>query len=234
MGMKRYSPAFFYMYRFLLRIILPLYLRFSYRFKNPVPLGSKIIVGNHPMVWDVFPGIVMFKNDIIHTLIEDQIWSFPLVGLILSLTNQVKMIRGVESVKSLRESLYWLKRGHSLVVAPEGERTSVSETRQATRGIVWLAEKAQVPLIPVGLWISDEDLFTKQVRYHFRNRSYTVESFFPRFRGRYLLLVGEAIRLDEYYRKRLSSKRRQEIADYVLNAIYELRDEAKQICEKRG
>jgi 1-acyl-sn-glycerol-3-phosphate acyltransferase len=234
MGMKHYSPAFFNMYRFLLRIILPLYLRFSYRFKKPVPLGSKIIVGNHPMVWDVFPSIVMFKNDIIHTLIEDQIWSFPLVRLILSLTNQVKMIRGVESVNSLRESLYWLKRGHSLVVAPEGERTSVSETRQATRGIVWLAEKAQVPLIPVGLWISDEDLFTKQVRYHFRNRSYTVESFFPRFRGRYLLLVGEAIRLDQYYRKRLSSKRRQEIADYVLNAIYELRDEAKQICEKRG
>ena len=232
--MKRYSPAFFYMYRFLLRIILPLYLRFSYRFKKPAPLGSKIIVGNHPMVWDVFPGIVMFKNDIIHTLIEDQIWSFPLVRWVLSLTNQVKMIRGVESVKSLRESLYWLKRGHSLVVAPEGERTSVSETRQATRGIVWLAEKAQVPLIPVGLWISEEDLFTKQVRYHFRNRSYTVESFFPRFRGRYLLLVGEAIRLDQYYRKRLSSKRRQEIADYVLNAIYELRDEAKQSCEKRG
>jgi 1-acyl-sn-glycerol-3-phosphate acyltransferase len=183
------------------------------------------------MVWDVFPGIIMFKNDIIHTLIEDQIWSFPLVRLILSLTNQVKMNRGVESVQSLRESLYWLKRGHSLVVAPEGERTSVSDTRQATRGTVWLAEKARVPLIPVGLWISDEDLFTKQVRYHFGNRSYTVESFFPRFRARYFLLVGEAIRLDEYYGKQLSSKRRQEIADDVLNAIYRLRDEAKRICE---
>jgi 1-acyl-sn-glycerol-3-phosphate acyltransferase len=234
MEMKHHSPAFFYMYRFLLRIILPLYLRFGYQFKKPVPSGPKIIVGNHPMVWDVFPGIVMFKNDIIHTLIEDQIWSFSVVGLVLSLTNQVKMIRGVKSVQSLRESLYWLKRGHSLVVAPEGERTSVRDTRQATRGIVWLAEKTRVPLIPVGIWISDEDLFTKDVRYHFKNRSYTVESFFPRFRGRYFLLVGEAIRIDRQTRERLSLKRRQEIADHVLNTVYDLRDEARRISEKRG
>lgn len=234
MGMKRYSPAYYYMFRFLLRIVLPLYLRFSYRFKRPAPSGPKIIVGNHPMVWDVFPGIVIFRNEIIHTLIEDQIWSLPLVRLILSRTNQVKMIRGVESVQSLRESLYWLRRGHSLVVAPEGERTSVSDTRQATRGIVWLAEKARVPLIPTGLWISDQDLFTKQVRYHFKNRSYTVESFFPRFKGRYFLLVGEAIRIDHHPGKRITLKKRQEIADYVLDTIYNLKNQARRICEKQG
>jgi hypothetical protein len=125
----------------------------------------------------------MFKNDILHTLIEDQIWSFPLVRLALSLTNQVKMNRGVGSIQSLRESLAWLKLGHSLVVAPEGERTSVIETREATRGIVWLAAKAKVPLVPVGVWISEEDLYTKKVRYHFQNRSYTVESFSPAFEG---------------------------------------------------
>jgi 1-acyl-sn-glycerol-3-phosphate acyltransferase len=175
-------------------------------------MGPKIIVGNHPMVWDVFPCIVMVK-------------------LILSLTNQVKMNRGVESMQSLRESLAWLKSGDSLVVGPEGERTSVTETREATRGIVWLAVKAKVPLIPIGVWISEEDLYPKEVRYHFKNRSYTIESYFPRFRGRYFLLVGEEIKLDRYYGKRMSPKERQEIADTVLDTIYQLRAEAKQICE---
>jgi len=230
--MKRHSPAFYYLYRFFLGILLPLYFRFRYRFKKPYPPGPKIIVGNHPMVWDVFPCIVMFKNDILHTLIEDQIWSFPLVRLALSLTNQVKMNRGVGSIQSLRESLAWLKLGHSLVVAPEGERTSVIETREATRGIVWLAAKAKVPLVPVGVWISEEDLYTKKVRYHFQDRSYTVESFFPRFRGRYFLLVGEEIRVDQYYGKRLSPKDRQKIADRVLDTVYQLREELKATCEK--
>lgn len=186
------------------------------------------------MVWDVFPPIVMCKNDIIHTLIEDQIWSFPLARLILSRTNQIKMNRGVESIQSLRESLEWLKRGQSIMMAPEGERTSVSETREATRGIVWLALKARVPLIPGGLYIAEEDLIMRKVRYHFKNRSYTVDSFFPRFRGRYFILAGEEIRLDRYYGRRLSLQERQEIADSVLESIYQLRDEAKRICEKRG
>lgn len=231
--MKDHSPAFYRIYRFLLSLALPLYLRFGYRLKTPTPPGPKIIVGNHPMVWDVFPSVVIFKKDFVHHLIEDQIWSLPLTRLILTLTNQIKMNRGVKSMQSMRESLYWLKRGQSLVVAPEGERTSVSDTRQATRGIVWLAERARVPLIPAGLWISDEDLVTSQVRYHFKNRSYTVESFFPRFRGRYFLLFGEPIPLDQYYGKRLTTKKRQEIADRVLDEIYKLRDEARRICEKR-
>jgi 1-acyl-sn-glycerol-3-phosphate acyltransferase len=215
-----------------LKIVLSIYVRFGFKLKKPVPPGAKIIVGNHPTVWDVFPSIVLFKRDVIHTLIEDQIWSFPLVRLILTLTNQVKMNRGVKSMQSLREALAWLKRGHSLVVAAEGERTSVSETRQATRGIVWLAVHAKVPLIPTGLWISDEDLYTKNVRYHFQGRSYTVESFFPRFRGKYFWVFGEAVSLKQYYGKRLSPKQRQEIADSVLNTIYRLKEEAKRICEK--
>jgi 1-acyl-sn-glycerol-3-phosphate acyltransferase len=230
--MKSHSPAFYHIYRILLKIVLSVYLRFGFKLKKPVPPGPKIFVGNHPTVWDVFPTIVLFKRDVIHTLIEDQIWSFPLARLILTLTNQVKMNRGVESMQSLREALAWLKRGHSLVVAAEGERTSVSERRQATRGIIWLAVHAKVPLIPVGLWISDDDLDTKNVRYHFRGRSYTVESFFPRFRGRYFWVFGEAVSLDQYYGKRLSPKQRQEIADSVLNTIYRLKEEAKRICEK--
>jgi hypothetical protein len=92
--------------------------------------------------------------------------------------------------------------------------------------------KAKVPVIPVGIWISEEDLYTKKVRYHFKNKSYTVESFFPHFRGKYFVLVGEEIRLDQYYGKRLSSRKRQEIADRVLAAIYQLRKEAKRTCEK--
>jgi 1-acyl-sn-glycerol-3-phosphate acyltransferase len=230
--MKSYSPAFYQLYRILLTVIMAVYLRFGWMFKKPTPGGPKIIVGNHPTVWDVFPSIVIFKKDLIHTLIEDQIWSFPLVRLILKFTNQVKMNRGVESIQSLREALHWLNRGHSLVVAPEGERTSVNDTRQATRGIVWLAVRAQVPLVPAGLYISEKDLYTKDVRYHFKGQRYTVESYFPRFRARYFLLFGEAIRLEQYYGKRLSSRDRQEIADEVLDTIYALRDEAKQICEK--
>jgi 1-acyl-sn-glycerol-3-phosphate acyltransferase len=230
--MKRHSPAFYQIYRILLKLLLAVYLRFGYKLKKTIPPGPKIFVGNHPTVWDVFPTIVLFKRDIIHTLIEDQIWSFPLVRLILSLTNQVKMNHGVESMQSLREALYWLNRGHSLVVAAEGERTSVSETRHAARGIVWLAVHAKVPLVPVGLWISDQDLYTKDVRYHFKGRSYTVESFFPRFRGKFFWLFGEAISLDQYYGKRLSPKQRQEIADSVLDNIYRLKEETKRICKK--
>jgi hypothetical protein len=72
----------------------------------------------------------------------------------------------------------------------------------------------------------------KKVRYHHKNRSYTVDSYFPRFRGKYCWVIGETIQLDRYYGKHASPRERQEIADSLLETIYELKEEARRLCER--
>ncbi len=229
--MTRYPSIFFKIYRLLLRAFLPYYLDLRVKIKKPLPAGPKIYAGNHPTVWDVFPPVVAFKHDIIHTLIEEQIWSLPLMNFFLTITNHVEVYRGVKSVKSIKNALRWLARGQALVIAPEGERTAVSDKRSATRGIVRLAVKARVPIVPAGVWIADKDLYMKKVMYHYKNQRYTVDSYFPRFGARYTLVVGKAIHLDEYFGQRLSLATREELADMVMDTIYELKEEAKKLCE---
>ena len=99
---------------------------------------------------------------------------------------------------------------------------------------MWLAIKARVPLVPSGVWIADRDLFMTRVPYRHGGRRYTVDSYFPRFRARYVAVIGEPIYLDRYYDRRITAEERQALADRVLETIYRLREEARRLALRAG
>jgi 1-acyl-sn-glycerol-3-phosphate acyltransferase len=230
-GMKAFPRFIYHFFRCFLSGFLPAFLDLRYRIQEPFPPGPKIFAGNHPTAWDVFPPIMVCKKAVLHALIEEQIWSLPGLGLIMKITNQVRMYRGVQSAASMRDAVAWLRRGESLLMAPEGERTDVRESRSATQGVIRLALAGGASIIPGGVWVPVEDTLMKPVKYHYKGKKYSIDSYFPRFRGKYAMVYGKAVHLDEYFGKKIGHQKRQELADMVLEKIYEYRGEARRLCE---
>ena len=230
-SMRRFPRFISLIYRFLLRIYISFVLNLRYEFQEIIAPGPKVIAGNHPTVYDAMAPLVAFRKDVIHTLIEEQIWSLPFMGFLMKITNQVKVYRGVQSVRSIREATEWLKSGDALLMAPEGERTPVGETRAATQGAIRLAIAGRAPIVPFGIWVSAKDTRVKPVDYHYKGNRYTVNSYFPRFRAKYAMVFGKPIHLNEYFGKRLGHQDRQMLADMLQERIYVLRKEAQHLCE---
>jgi 1-acyl-sn-glycerol-3-phosphate acyltransferase len=229
--LKAFPRFIYHLFRYFLSGYLHATLDMRYRIEEPFPPGPKIFAGNHPTAWDVFPPVVVCGKVALHALIEEQIWSLPGVGFIMKITNQVRMYRGVQSVRSIREAAEWLRRGESLLMAPEGERTDVRESRIATQGIIRLALAGKACIVPGGVWVPPEDTRMKPVKYNYKGQKYSVDSYFPRFRAKYAMVYGKAVHLNEYFGKKIGHQKRQELADLILRKIYQYKEEARRLCE---
>nr|MDJ0522433.1 lysophospholipid acyltransferase family protein [Planctomycetota bacterium] len=71
-------------------------------------------------------------------------WFFRLVAA-------VSIGRGRQGRKGLRRAMALVRRGHAIVVFPEGRLTTDGRLNRAQRGIGRLARKLQAPVIPVGI-----------------------------------------------------------------------------------
>jgi 1-acyl-sn-glycerol-3-phosphate acyltransferase len=225
--MKLYPRVFAEIFRVLLSAFLHLFLDIRFGTKAGIPPGAKVFAVNHPTVWDAFPILTFVRKEVVHTLVEEQIWSFFLPRLIFRLANQVVLYRGEESSRTIEDALFLLRRGESILIAPEGERTAPGSDVRARRGVVRLALDGRAMIVPVGVWIDEKDIVMRPVRYRHGGREYTVDSYFPRFRARYGVLFGEPIRLDRHFGRELSREQFQMLARRVLERTYELAQEAR-------
>jgi 1-acyl-sn-glycerol-3-phosphate acyltransferase len=188
---------------------------------------------NHPTVWDAFPILSYVTSTIVHTLVEEQVWSFLLPRIIFTLSNQIVLYRDQRSEKTIEDALYVLSKGESVLIAPEGERTDPSIKARARRGVARLAIAGRATVIPVGAWISPNDIIKKKVRYNYRKTKYAVDSFFPRFRSNYGFVIGKPMYLDTFFDRELTLEEYQEISTKILDRIYNLSAKAKNLFEKQ-
>lgn len=224
-----YPAVFGFTLRFFLRAFIRLYLKIRYRVEEDLPPGPKVIAVNHPTVWDAFPILAFVTSTFVHTLVEEQVWSFFVPRIIFRLGNQIVLYRSDKSQKTIEDALFVLSKGESVLIAPEGERTDPSVTVRARRGVARLALTGHATVIPVGVWISPEDIITKKVRYNYQNKKYTVDSFFPRFRSNYGLVIGKPMYLDTFFDRDLTHDEYQEISTNILERIYKLSEKAKNL-----
>ena len=226
--MKLHNKAAYNFFKFLLKIFMFTVLNFKYKIKN-YRKGPKIYAINHPTEYDAFPVFVLAK-DYVHTLIEENVWSFFIPRTIFKLTDQIKIIRGENSHITIEESIKRLKNGESLLIAPEGKRLFKGERVRAKKGVIRLAIAAKVPIIPVGAYIDDNDILIKSIE--FKKLGYNQEFYKPKFKANYGVVFGEPIYFDEYFEKDISKEEMQNLANYVLDKIYELKNEAKLLFKK--
>lgn len=119
---------------------------------SPLPRGAKIIAANHPSTTDpFFVAWVMRQQSFI--LIKDTLFKVPVLGNYLRSSGhiEVKAGSGQEAVDAAVEHL---KRGHNIIIFPEGEISPLSGGFHPARsGVGRIALASGAPVIPVGVYL---------------------------------------------------------------------------------
>ena len=82
---------------------------------------------------------------------KDSMWKYRWFGWILSALGAIPVERGTADREALRRSVAVLEGGDPLVLFPEGERKSGPTVQPMFDGAVYVALKAGVPIVPVGI-----------------------------------------------------------------------------------
>ncbi len=82
---------------------------------------------------------------------KDTIWKFGPIGWIISALGAFPVSRGTADREALRRCVAVLEAGEPLVLFPEGTRPSGPVVRPLFDGATYVAAKAGVPIIPVGI-----------------------------------------------------------------------------------
>jgi 1-acyl-sn-glycerol-3-phosphate acyltransferase len=84
-------------------------------------------------------------------LVKGEVWRVKAVGILLEMLGAFPVQRGAADRDALRRALEVLKAGEPLVVFPEGTRGFGSKVPKIQEGAAYLALRAGVPVLPVGM-----------------------------------------------------------------------------------
>ena len=115
-----------------------------------IPQQTCIVMSNHQSTWEtlaigtIFPPLIW--------VVKKELLFIPVFGWGLALTHPIALNRkaGRKAVDQLVEKgIKKLKKGHWILIFPEGTRTPPGTKRKFKIGGALLAEKSAVPIIPV-------------------------------------------------------------------------------------
>ena len=117
--------------------------------------GPYIIVANHmskadpPLLFLAFPPMRL-------RFFAGEKWEkHPLFGPIMKWVGAIYINRGEVDRRALRQALQALENDSIFGLAPEGQRSRVQRLIKAKDGAAYLASRARVPILPVGLTNTD-------------------------------------------------------------------------------
>ena len=118
--------------------------------ENVPPPGAYIVAMNHLATYDP-PMLLAFWPHPPEALGASTQFERPGMGHVLRWYGTVPVHRGEFDRTVLEKALAILKANCPLVIAPEGGRTHKPGMREAKPGVAYLALKANVPIVPVGI-----------------------------------------------------------------------------------
>jgi 1-acyl-sn-glycerol-3-phosphate acyltransferase len=154
--------------RFIMRVIIRLIAHVEVTdLENMPKTGAYIAVSNHLGRLDaLLPYRFSDRLDII-MLIAEKYYENPIFRYLGKQLDGVFIDRFNADVGALREAFSRLKRGGMLAMAPEGTRSPTEGLIEGKPGSGYMAAKAGVPIVPVGI-TGTEDRLVKQQLLHFR------------------------------------------------------------------
>lgn len=109
-------------------------------FENPA-----IIVCNHQSVLDIL--LVLMLNNKLILLTNDWVWNSPFFGKVVQYAQFYPVSTGIEKIiPNLADKV---KDGYSIVVFPEGTRSTDSRVHRFHKGAFYIAEKLNLDILPI-------------------------------------------------------------------------------------
>lgn len=84
-------------------------------------------------------------------LAKDSLWKSDLLGKLVTALGGFPVARGTADREALRRCIEVLEGGEPLVLFPEGERKSGPVVQELFDGAAYVASKAGVPIVPIGI-----------------------------------------------------------------------------------
>jgi len=135
--------------RFIIKNLLRIYIRLTVKGKENVPSqGSVLVAANHcsyldpPLLGLGFPRQITY-------LAKEELFSIPFLGWWLKSVGSYPVARGKGDIRVLKAALRLLKEDKTLLIFPEGTRSSDGQLQTLENGLAWLALKTGVAVLPV-------------------------------------------------------------------------------------
>ena len=111
---------------------------------------SYVFVSNHQSIYD-FPILITSIPFQLRILAKASLGRFPVLGWHLRWTGHLLVDRARAGRATLNRMASMIRRGHSLIVFPEGTRSLDGRVGRFKRGLFLLAIDAGIPVVPVAL-----------------------------------------------------------------------------------
>lgn len=145
------SRVFYVVAHFLVTGFIRLYTRTTINGREHIPkTGPFVLAPVHRSYVDTpIAGSVTRRR--LRFMGKDTMWKNPLAGRLFTALGAFPVSRGTADREALKRSIEVLANGDGLVLFPEGERKQGSVVQPLFEGAVYIAIKAGVPIIPVGI-----------------------------------------------------------------------------------
>ena len=117
-----------------------------------VPDGAAMVCANHSSRADPFLVALAFGIDRhIRFIAKISLFKVPVLSSLIKRLGTISVNRDISDVSTVKNTLRLLKSGEKVAIFPEGRRVGNDDGTAAKNGAVKLAERAEVPIIPVYL-----------------------------------------------------------------------------------
>ncbi len=109
-----------------------------------------VFVSNHQSIYDI-PVLFVSLPLQLRIIAKASLGRFPVLGWHLRWTGHLLVDRARAGVGALKQVARMMRRGHSLIVFPEGTRSRDGRVGRFRRGLFLLAIEAGLPVVPVAV-----------------------------------------------------------------------------------
>ena len=120
------------------------------RGKENIPEGAAMVCSNHSSVID--PLLIAFAfgiDSFLHFIAKAELFKAPILSTIVAKLGAIKVDRRMMDVSTIKNTFEYFKNGEKVAIFPEGTRASQADYIAAKSGAVKLADRGNVPIVPV-------------------------------------------------------------------------------------
>lgn len=186
---------FYKVCRVIVRFVMLFVFRLKFVGRENVPKeGGVIVAFNHKSNFDPVVAGLSCKRPLCF-MAKEELFKNPVFGTLIKALGAFPVRRGKGDIGAIKSSLKILGEGKAMLMFPEGHRIKDGRKVKAKPGVALIAQRAQVPVVPV--CISGEYKWMHKIT----------------------VTYGKPISLEEYYGQKPEQEKIQQLADNVLDEI---------------